>query len=59
MLNRMQVIEYTNMSESTIKRIIAKLTSEPLKLIEREGSRKTGGYVLTEKGQVFIKSNEK
>ena len=55
----MQVIEYTNMSESTIKRIIAKLTSEPLKLIEREGSRKTGGYVLTEKGQVFIKSNEK
>ena len=27
-----------------------------LKLIEYQGSRKTGGYVLTEKGKAFVKS---
>lgn len=54
-LNRTQIVEYTNISESTVKRIIARLISEPLKVIEREGSRKTGGYVLTEKGKVFVK----
>ena len=58
-LNRMQVVECTNISESTVKRIITRLTSEPLELIEREGSRKTGGYVLTEKGKAFVKSINK
>ena len=55
-LNRMQLVEFTNISEATIKRIITRLTSEPLKLIEREGSRKTGGYVLTERGEAYIQS---
>lgn len=55
-LNRMQVVECTTISESTVKRIIMRLTSEPLKLIEREGSRKTGGYVLTGKGKFFVQS---
>lgn len=41
------------------KRIITRLTSEPLELIEREGSRKIGGYVLTEKGKAFVKSINK
>ena len=58
-LNRMQVVECTNISESTVKRIITRLTSEPLELIEREGSRKIGGYVLTEKGKAFVKSINK
>lgn len=43
-------------SESTVKRIIMRLFSELLRLIEMEGFRKTGGYVLTEKGKVLVKS---
>jgi ATP-dependent DNA helicase RecG len=40
----------------TIDRILKQLISEDLNLIEFQGSRKTGGYVLTEKGKAFIKS---
>lgn len=40
----------------TIDRILKQLISEDLNLIEYQGSRKTDGYVLTEKGNPFIKS---
>lgn len=43
-------------SMPTIDRILKQLISENLKLIEYQGSRKTGGYVLTEKGKAFVKS---
>lgn len=43
-------------SMPTIDRILKHLISEDLNLIEYQGSRKTGGYVLTEKGKAFIKS---
>lgn len=43
-------------SMPTIDRILKQLISEDLNLIEYQGSRKTGGYVLTEKGKAFVKS---
>ena len=42
-------------SMPTIDRILKLLISEDLNLIEYQGSRKTGGYVLTEKGKAFIR----
>ena len=53
-INRKQLIEITGISTTTITRIIAILSSEPLNLIERQGSRKDGGYVLTEKGHYYL-----
>ena len=43
-------------SMPTIDRILKRLISEDLNLVEYQGSRKTGGYVLTEKGKTFVKS---
>ena len=43
-------------SMPTIDRILKQLISEDLNLIEYQGSRKTGGYVLTEGGKAFVKS---
>lgn len=43
-------------SMPTIDRILKHLISEDLNLIEYQGSRKTGGYILTEKGKAFVKS---
>ena len=43
-------------SMPTIDRFLKQLISENLNLIEYQGSRKTGGYVLTEKGKAFVKS---
>ena len=40
----------------TIDRILKQLISEELNFIEYQGSRKTGGYVLTEKGKDFVKT---
>ena len=40
----------------TIDRILKQLISENFNLVEYQGSRKTGGYVLTEKGKAFVKS---
>ena len=47
------------LSLPTIDRILKNLFSEPLVLIEYQGSRKTGGYVLTEKGKDFISTLNK
>ena len=43
-------------SMPTIDRILKQLISENLKLVEYQGSRKTGGYILTEEGKAFVKS---
>ena len=43
-------------SMPTIDRILKQLMSGDLNLIEYLGSRKTGGYVLTEKVKTFVKS---
>ena len=43
-----------DISKATLERILKQLSSEPLDLIEYQGSRKTGGYVLTEKGKAFV-----
>ena len=44
------------LSMPTIDRILKQLISEELNFIEYQGSRKTGGYVLTERGEAYIKS---
>jgi putative transcriptional regulator len=51
-------LENIEISKATLERTIKQLSSEPLALIEYQGSLKTGGYVLTEKGQAFVKSLE-
>lgn len=43
-------------SMPTIDRILKQLISENLKLVDYQCSRKTGGYILTEKGKAFVKS---
>ena len=43
-------------SRSTIERLLKSLSSDPLNLIEYQGSKKTGGYVLTEKGVAYYNS---
>lgn len=53
-VNRKQLTEATGISAATMTRIISILSSEPLNLIERKGSKKDGGYVLTEKGITFL-----
>lgn len=49
-----ELAEYLSISVRTLSRIIQNLSSEPLSLIEYQGSKKTGGYVLTDKGVTFI-----
>lgn len=39
-----------NLSMPTINRILKYLISKEVNLVEFQGSRKTGGYVITEKG---------
>ena len=46
-------------SQPTVDRILKNLSSDDLGLIEYQGSKKTGGYVLTEKGKAFIENNRK
>ena len=53
---RKDLHEAIKISMPTIDRILKLLISEDLNLIEYQGSRKTGGYVLTEKGKAFVES---
>lgn len=55
-INRKNLAIITGISISTITRIINELTSDPLNFIERCGSRKDGGYSLTESGKLYLKS---
>ena len=43
-----------DLSVRTISRILQNLSSDALGLIGYSGSKKTGGYVLTEKGLVYL-----
>ena len=56
LIKRKSLLDSINVSKATLERIIKQLSSEPLNLIEYKGSLKTGGYVLTDKGQAFVKS---
>ena len=58
LIKRKSLLENIEISKATLERTIKQLSSEPLALIEYQGSLKTGGYVLTEKGQAFVKSLE-
>ena len=55
-IKRKALLELIDISKATLERIIKQLSSEPLCLIEYQGSLKTGGYVLTEKGQEYLKT---
>lgn len=49
-------MERLTLSYSKTVKILKALSSEPLNLIEYQGSKKTGGYVLTEKGIAYYHS---
>ena len=53
-IKRKALLELMDISKATLERIIKQLSSEPLGLIEYQGSLKTGGYVLTEKGLAYL-----
>ena len=53
-IKRKALLELTDISKATLERIIKQLSSEPLRLIEYQGSLKTGGYVLTKKGWAYL-----
>lgn len=57
-IKKTHIAEKLNLSVRTLSRSLQGLSIEPLSLIEYQGSKKTGGYVLTEKGQAFVKSLE-
>ena len=51
-----ELAERLNVAIRTLSRSIQILSSEPYSLIEYHGAKKTGGYVLTERGEAYIKS---
>lgn len=53
-IKRKALLELIDISKATLERIIKQLSSDPFCLIEYQGSLKTGGYVLTEKGQAYL-----
>lgn len=55
-IKRKLLLGNIDISKATLERILKQLSSESLGLVEYQGSRKTGGYVLTEKGKAFVKS---
>lgn len=57
-IKRKLILDNIDISKATLERILNQLSSEPLGLVEYQGSLKTGGYVLTEKGKDFVKSME-
>lgn len=56
LIKRKLLLDNIDISKATLERILKQLSSEPLGLVEYQGSLKTGGYVLTEKGKDFVKS---
>ncbi|MDE5759854.1 MAG: transcriptional regulator, partial [Bacteroides sp.] len=55
-IKRKELLKIPSMSRSTIDRILKALSSAPLNLIEYQGSKKIGGYVLTDKGTAYYHS---
>ena len=53
-INRKLLAQFTGILESTITRIISRLSTDPFVLVERQGAKKDGGYILTEKGSAFL-----
>ena len=53
-VNRKLLTQFTGIPASTVTRVISKLSAEPLVLIVRQGAKKDGGYILTEKGNEFL-----
>ena len=53
-IKRNALINKLGCSKPTLERILKKLSIEPLDFIEYQGSKKTGGYFLTDKGKVFV-----
>lgn len=58
-IKRKELMGTLAISRSTIERLLKSLSSDPLNLIEYHGSKKTGGYVLTEKGIAYYHSLNK
>lgn len=56
LIKRNLLLDNIDISKVTLERFIKQLSSESLGLIEYQGSRKTGGSMLTEKGKAFVKS---
>ena len=56
MAKRKDLHDAIKVSMPTVDRLLKQFISEELNLIEYKGSRKTGGYVLTERGEAYIKS---
>ena len=55
-IKRKELLKVPSISRPTMDRILKSLSSDPLNLIEYQGSKKTGGYVLTEKGAAYYHS---
>ena len=55
-IKRKELLKVPSISRPTMDRILKTLSSAPLNLIEYQGSKKTGGYVLTEKGAAYYHS---
>lgn len=55
-IKRKELMDILAISRSTIERLLKSLSSEPRNLIEYRGSKKTGGYVLTDKGTAYYHS---
>lgn len=55
-IKRKALLELIDISKATLERTIKQLSSDPLKLIEYQGSLKTGGYTLTEKGREYVQN---
>ena len=53
-IKKNELAEKLDLSVRTISRILQNLSSDSLGLIEYSGSKKTGGYVLTEKGLAYL-----
>ena len=52
-IKKNELAEKMDLSVRTISRILQNLSSDALGLIEYSGSKKTGGYLLTEKSRSF------
>lgn len=53
-IKKNELAEKMDFSVRIISRILQNLSSDALGLIEYSGSKKTGGYVLTEKGLAYL-----
>lgn len=55
-IKRKGLMDILTISKPTIERLLKSLSATPLNLVEYQGSKKTGGYVLTERGMAYLKA---